>query len=328
MRKFHDAKVAGDARSTIWGTGTPRREFLHVDDLADACLFLMEHYDGDEHINVGTGEDLVDPRARRDGPRRRRIPAATLVFDTSQAGRHAAQAARREPAARARLAASHRAADRASHRPTSGSARSLERGAPPLTSRRSRHGSESSVRRCPRRSRSSPAVPLARSRCAEAYRARRVAHWDAVARIERAGRGARRRAYHRRLERRLPVPAVPPGLRVLELGCGEGDLLASLQPAEASASISRRRWSTHARQRHPELRFVVADAHDLASSDGPFDVIILSDLLHDVWDVQRLLDRLQRLCHPGTRDRHELLQPALGAAARGRGAGSVWPGRC
>ena len=42
----------------IWGTGTPRREFLHVDDLADACVFLMEHYDEAEHINVGTGEDL------------------------------------------------------------------------------------------------------------------------------------------------------------------------------------------------------------------------------------------------------------------------------
>jgi GDP-L-fucose synthase len=44
---------------TIWGTGTPKREFLHVDDLADACLFLMDHYDDEIHINVGTGEDLT-----------------------------------------------------------------------------------------------------------------------------------------------------------------------------------------------------------------------------------------------------------------------------
>ena len=58
MRKFHDAKVQNAAFATVWGSGTPRREFLHVDDLADACLFLMQHYDGDEHINVGTGEDL------------------------------------------------------------------------------------------------------------------------------------------------------------------------------------------------------------------------------------------------------------------------------
>ena len=58
IRKFHDAKVAGQNQVTIWGTGAPRREFLHVDDLADACLFLMQHYDRAEHINVGTGEDL------------------------------------------------------------------------------------------------------------------------------------------------------------------------------------------------------------------------------------------------------------------------------
>ena len=58
MRKFHDAKEQRAPFATVWGSGTPRREFLHVDDLADACLFLMEHYDGDEHINVGTGEDL------------------------------------------------------------------------------------------------------------------------------------------------------------------------------------------------------------------------------------------------------------------------------
>ncbi len=59
IRKFHDAKVEGRPEVLIWGTGSPRREFLHVDDLADACLFLMRHYDGAEHINVGTGEDLT-----------------------------------------------------------------------------------------------------------------------------------------------------------------------------------------------------------------------------------------------------------------------------
>lgn len=58
IRKFHDAKAAGAGTVTIWGTGTPRREFLHVDDLADACLFLMERYDDDRHVNIGTGEDL------------------------------------------------------------------------------------------------------------------------------------------------------------------------------------------------------------------------------------------------------------------------------
>lgn len=58
MRKFHDAKVKRAPAAEVWGTGTPRREFLHVDDLADACLFLMNGYDSPELINVGWGEDL------------------------------------------------------------------------------------------------------------------------------------------------------------------------------------------------------------------------------------------------------------------------------
>lgn len=58
MRKFHDSIGEPDPEVVVWGTGSPLREFLHVDDLADACLFLMEHYSADEHINVGTGVDL------------------------------------------------------------------------------------------------------------------------------------------------------------------------------------------------------------------------------------------------------------------------------
>jgi GDP-L-fucose synthase len=58
IRKFHEAKEAGEASVTVWGTGTPRREFLHVDDLADACLFLMQRYDEPEIINVGVGQDI------------------------------------------------------------------------------------------------------------------------------------------------------------------------------------------------------------------------------------------------------------------------------
>lgn len=59
IRKFHDAKLAGADSVDVWGTGSPRREFLHVDDLADACLFLMQHYDDPEIINVGVGTDLT-----------------------------------------------------------------------------------------------------------------------------------------------------------------------------------------------------------------------------------------------------------------------------
>src|SRR5208282_3152060 len=59
MRRLHEAKVAGAPEVVVWGSGTPRREFLHVDDLADACLFVMQHYDADIPLNVGTGEDLT-----------------------------------------------------------------------------------------------------------------------------------------------------------------------------------------------------------------------------------------------------------------------------
>jgi len=59
MRKFHTAKEEGRATVEIWGTGTPYREFLHVDDFADACLFLMENYDEEEIVNVGTGKDIT-----------------------------------------------------------------------------------------------------------------------------------------------------------------------------------------------------------------------------------------------------------------------------
>ncbi len=59
IRKFHEAKVAGAPSVTLWGTGSPRREFLHVDDLADAAVFLMERYDGEDILNVGVGEDVT-----------------------------------------------------------------------------------------------------------------------------------------------------------------------------------------------------------------------------------------------------------------------------
>ena len=59
IRKFHDAKTRGDDSVTLWGTGSPKREFLHADDLGRACLFLLENYDDDVPINVGFGEDIA-----------------------------------------------------------------------------------------------------------------------------------------------------------------------------------------------------------------------------------------------------------------------------
>lgn len=59
MRKVHEAKIQGAGQVELWGTGRPRREFLHVDDLADAAVFCLQHYEGESHLNVGCGEDLT-----------------------------------------------------------------------------------------------------------------------------------------------------------------------------------------------------------------------------------------------------------------------------
>ena len=83
IRKFHDAREEGRNEVTIWGTGSPRREFLHVDDLADACVFLMNHYSDAMHINIGVGDDLsiADLAAM---VKRIVHPAATIVYDRSK----------------------------------------------------------------------------------------------------------------------------------------------------------------------------------------------------------------------------------------------------
>ena len=83
IRKFHDAKQSGGKDVEIWGTGSPMREFLHVDDLADACVFLIENYSDDMHINVGTGVDL-SIRELAEKVRDVVYPAAELQFDTSK----------------------------------------------------------------------------------------------------------------------------------------------------------------------------------------------------------------------------------------------------
>ena len=83
IRKIHDAKIEGRREVTIWGTGSPRREFLHVDDLADACLFLMQHYQDAMHLNVGTGEEVAIS-ALADLVRRIVYPDASIVYDTTK----------------------------------------------------------------------------------------------------------------------------------------------------------------------------------------------------------------------------------------------------
>lgn len=83
MRKFHEAANRGENAVEIWGTGSARREFLHVDDLADACLYLMDNYEGEGHINVGTG---VDHSIAELATMIRDVvhPEADMIFDSSK----------------------------------------------------------------------------------------------------------------------------------------------------------------------------------------------------------------------------------------------------
>lgn len=83
IRKFHEAKESGQPSVPIWGTGEPRREFLHVDDLADACMFLIDNYDSPDPINVGVGED-VSIKALAETIRDVVGYRGDLAFDTSK----------------------------------------------------------------------------------------------------------------------------------------------------------------------------------------------------------------------------------------------------
>lgn len=131
------------------------------------------------------------------------------------------------------------------------------------------------------------------------YRERRAAHWDAVAAAPRRHElGA---CYHRRLAE-IYGNIIPPGSRVLELGCGRGDLLAALAPAEGVGIDFSGGMIAEARSRHPHLRFIQADVHEVAAEAGTaFDAVILSDLVGDLFDVQTVLQTLHAYTIPSSR---------------------------
>jgi len=142
-------------------------------------------------------------------------------------------------------------------------------------------------------------TPLLVDTASSGYRQTRQAHWDHIAR--RSDRQLNwGRTYHRRLEEIYRF-LVSPGQRVLEVGCSEGHLLAALRPAYGVGVDFSLEMLERASAPHPELRFVQADAHDLSAIQDTFDVIILSDLINDLWDVQAVFEQLRRLCKPGTR---------------------------
>lgn len=125
----------------------------------------------------------------------------------------------------------------------------------------------------------------------------RSEHWEQVWQNSSSSWGA---YYHRWLQRVYGF-VVPKGARVLELGCGSGDLLGSLQPVHGVGIDFAPSAIAKARSKYPDLHFVVKDAEALGLVEEPFDFIVLSDVVNDLWDVQTTLAGLRRYCHPGTR---------------------------
>ncbi|PKN88596.1 MAG: glycosyl transferase [Deltaproteobacteria bacterium HGW-Deltaproteobacteria-1] len=130
------------------------------------------------------------------------------------------------------------------------------------------------------------------------YQKARKNHWDAIARKMDSWKGWSS-AYHKRLAEVYRF-WVAPGQRVLELGCGRGDLLAALKPSRGVGVDFSPEMIQRARVLHPDITFVEADCHNLQEIEGPFDAIILSDLVDDIWDVQEVFSQLSRLCHDRT----------------------------
>ena len=131
------------------------------------------------------------------------------------------------------------------------------------------------------------------------YTTARRAHWDAVARRS-TGSLDFAAAYHARLVE-VYRSLIPANSRVLEIGCGQGDLLGALEPAFGVGVDFSAEMLNRARCRHPHLKFLQADAHQLDLHGETFDVVVLSDVVNDLWDVEAVLGRLRRVMRPDSR---------------------------
>ncbi|QTA81917.1 Glycosyltransferase [Desulfonema limicola] len=132
----------------------------------------------------------------------------------------------------------------------------------------------------------------------ENYRQKRIAHWNRVSRHFDKNRQIG--SYYHKLIQHYYKFLIPEGLKIIELGCGHGDLLASLKPCLGVGIDFSGEMLKIAEKKHPDLIFVNADAHETAFKEQ-FDIIILSDLINDLWDVQTLFENLRSLCHQKTR---------------------------
>jgi ubiquinone/menaquinone biosynthesis C-methylase UbiE len=130
------------------------------------------------------------------------------------------------------------------------------------------------------------------------YAAKRILHWNRVALA--TSRKMDWGRYYRESLRKIYQRVVPPGQRILEIGCGQGDLLASLAPKAGVGIDFSAEMIRCAKERHPEMEFIQADACDLLLLEK-FDVIILSDLVNELWDVQEVFQRIARMSTSQTR---------------------------
>lgn len=138
-----------------------------------------------------------------------------------------------------------------------------------------------------------------KSSSADLYQQKRIAHWDMVARGMDTWKGMGA-YYHKRIIDIYKF-LVPPGQKVLEIGCAQGDLLAALQSYEGVGVDFSGEMLKRGTLKHPELQFIKADAHNLGELEGKFNVIILSDLVNDLWDVQAVFEQIKNLTTPRTR---------------------------
>lgn len=129
------------------------------------------------------------------------------------------------------------------------------------------------------------------------YQGARISHWDKVA--EKRNILNLSAYYHERLQTVMQF-IVPPRQRVVELGCGRGDLLATLRPSYGLGVDFSSEMLSQAKKRHPDLYFIQADAHEL-NLNTEFDFVILSDLLNDLWDVQTVLQKIASFTSPRSR---------------------------
>jgi len=131
------------------------------------------------------------------------------------------------------------------------------------------------------------------------YLNRQIRHYDDIARRLKSGEFRTRRFYQNRLAEIYRF-RIPPGRRVIEAGCGQGDLIATLQPSLGVGVDLSREMIQIARERHPEIHFIHSGIEEFTTREK-FDFIILSDLVNDLWDVQAVFHLLIRLTHPRTR---------------------------